>query len=96
MSFLVRVLVVILALLGISAFLRNRRRQRPHEEAGEDVGRGPHNAVLAVPEDVMLGTDVPSPGPVEKWEDASKRRKLPPGEYRVAADEPETDPEPLA
>ena len=95
MSFLVRVLVVILALLGISAFLRNRRRRVPHDEAGEDLGR-PNNASLAAPEAVELGTDVPPPAPVDKWEDASKRRKLPPGEHRAAADEPETDPEPLS
>ena len=96
MSFLVRVLVVILALLGISALLRNRRRQHPHEEAGEEVGRGPNSATLAAPYAVELGTDIPPPTPVEKWEDASKRRKLPPGEYRAAADEPETEPEPLS
>jgi hypothetical protein len=96
MSFLVRVLVGILALLGISAFLRNRRRQHPHEEAGEDVGREPHSATLAAPDAVELETDSPAPAPVEKWEDVSKRRKLPPDEYRPAPDEPETDPEPLS
>jgi hypothetical protein len=96
MSFLVRVLVIILALLGISVFLRNRRRQRPHEEAGDDIGRGPDSAVLAVPDAVELGTDSPALAPVDKWEDASKRRKLPPDEYRAAPDEPETEPEPLS
>jgi hypothetical protein len=94
MSFLVRALIVILALLGLSALLR--RRRHPHKEAGEDLGRGPDRATLAAPEAVELGTDSPPPAPVEKWEDKSKRRKLPPGEYRAAVDEPETEPEPFA
>ena len=93
MSFLLRVIIIVLALLGISAFLLHRRR---HEEAGEDIGRGPDSATLAAPYPVELGTDVPPAAPVKKWEDVSKRRKLLPGEYRAAADEPETDPEPLS
>lgn len=96
MSFLVRVLIVVLALLGLSVLLRPRRKQHVHEEAGEDIGRRPDSATLAAPEAVELRTDVPPPGPVEKWEDMSKRRKLPPGEYRAAVDEPETEPEPLS
>ncbi|HEV8369204.1 MAG TPA: hypothetical protein VGQ39_14720 [Pyrinomonadaceae bacterium] len=95
-SFLVRVIIIVLALLGISAFLLYRRRQHPHAEAGEDVGRGPDSATLAAPDAVELGADIPPRPPVEKWDDQSKRRKLPPGEYRAAADEPETDPEPLS
>jgi hypothetical protein len=95
MSFFVRVIIILLALLGLSVFLRNRRKRHPHAEPGEDVGR-PESATLAAPDAVELGTDVPPPAPVEKWEDRSKRRKLPPGEYRAAADEPETEPEPLS
>ena len=93
MSFLVRVIIILLALLGISVFLRNRRGRHPRAEPGEDIG-APDSAPLAAPDAVELGTDSPPPAPVHKWEDASKRRKLPPGEYRAAVDEPETEPEP--
>ena len=96
MSFLVRALVVILALLGISVLFRQRRKQHPHDGAVDGAGRGPDSAALAGPDAVELGTDVPAPDPVEKWEDVSKRRKLPRDEYRAAADQPETDPEPLS
>ena len=96
MSFLVRVLIVILALLGISALLRHRRRKHPSAEAGEDIGRGPDSATLAAPDEVELAADIPIRPAKEKWDDLSERRKLPPGEYRAAADEPETDPEPLS
>lgn len=88
MSF--RALIVILALLGISVLFRQRRKQHPHDEAGHDVGRPPDSATLAAPDSVELGMDIPPPAPVEKWEDVSKRRKLPPDEYRAAADQPET------
>jgi hypothetical protein len=95
-SFLGRVIIIILALLGISALLLQRRRQPPSTEAGEDIGRRPDSATLAAPDAVELGTDIPPRPRVEKWDDQSKRRKLPPGEYRAAADDPETDPEPLS
>jgi hypothetical protein len=91
MSFLVRALIVILALLGISALFRRRKQNEP----GEDVGREPDSTTLAAPDLVELGTDtIHLPG--EDWHDLSDRRKLLPGEYHAAADEPETDPEPLS
>ena len=96
MSFLLRMIIAILALIGISALLRHRRTQPSGAEAGEDIGRGPNSATLAAPDAVELAADIPIRPAKEKWDDLSERRKLPPGEYRAAADEPETDPEPLS
>jgi len=90
MSFLVRALIVILALLGISALFRRRKQNEP----GEDVGREPESTMLTAPDLVELGTDT-IPSPSKDWHDPSDRRKLPPGEYRAAGEEPETDPAPL-
>ena len=90
---LAAILLVAAALAAVFLlWARGRRRLRPEDEPGEDVGHGPEGAALAAPEPVQLGADIPPRSAGERWDDLSDRRRLPVGEYRAALDERETEP----
>jgi hypothetical protein len=87
-------LVVVLAAAGLGAFwiLGPRRRGRGELEPGEEIAINPERAVIAEPEPVQLGTEDQPRQHKKREGDLSKRRRLPPGPYRAAPDEPATDP----
>jgi len=87
--------IALLAALSAVATLilvARRRGRSAHGEPDEDIGRPAEGTMVAAPDHVEVGGEIPDRPAPKEWHDMSKRRRLPVTEYRTAPDERETEP----